>query len=789
MNEYRIFLTGEVAGAWKRLVGRFYWLHDNQIIEHLLEIHNVYCKHVCLLDLSNETQTSRLTGNKEKPDLIPSATISTEIGLASRLHGIGSTESVTRSTEPNKTQPAEQSMDIKEEPESMEFTESENLRNESLLPLNPSTRDPGGGGISSAGELDPSSKSSLPVIVNVASLANIRGQEVTPLVQSLGLEVTPRIQQPVMQDLGVNLYSQGQKVLWIVKNAQSSVQPLNPHCIQSVNQNDAQILNQRTAHLVSQNSVQIGNPNSIQSVTQQNTAKVVNPNITQLLNQSSAHLVNQNTANSVQSVNPSSIQLMNQNSTQSVKQYSAQAVNLNNAQLLNQRSAHLGNPNSSHEAENLSEKVDQEHGRNQERKESVSRNSAEEDEGPSTSVVDDSETDDEFSEDKESSTTVGIETMDSSVACSVTTPYYRCCVPMCNNDSRLNTSGQVTFHDFPTDKTKRKEWIQKIQRDKEADFHISSSTVVCSAHFLPAEIGTSSTGLKQLKPGSVPSLFPWNPVVKLVRPSMEMSPANTGRRNEELTTDTGTQQGSSSSIPSPSHKRMENRMYQYLACNNEEYSHHCSPAMQQNSTYHETQGVSKSCDYKCICCARLHVGNPCSCNVSTTTISTQTEQDVPRGLNADWFWKRGTYEHSVLQKRIREVFHKYQVSGPRDLAWETATSEVMTFFSQSMPQTQEIRRKLQERMKKALDWIRYYGKKQVEAQNQQISVHSLMRGSKTPRAASPACLIYENESGASDCSTEKLDQPIPALPCSESDDGEVSFPSLVKRRKRKKKIR
>ena len=33
----------------------------------------------------------------------------------------------------------------------------------------------------------------------------------------------------------------------------------------------------------------------------------------------------------------------------------------------------------------------------------------------------------------------------------------------------------------------------------------------------------------------------------------------------------------------------------------------------------------------------------------------------------------------------------------------------------------------------------------AEAQNQQISVHSLMRGSKTPRAASPACLIYENE--------------------------------------------
>ena len=67
--------------------------------------------------------------------------------------------------------------------------------------------------------------------------------------------------------------------------------------------------------------------------------------------------------------------------------------------------------------------------------------------------------------------------MDNSVACSVATPYYRCCVPMCNNDSRLNTGGQVTFLHFPTEKTKQKEWIQKIQRDKEADLHVSTFVV------------------------------------------------------------------------------------------------------------------------------------------------------------------------------------------------------------------------------------------------------------------------------------------------------------------------
>lgn len=35
----------------------------------------------------------------------------------------------------------------------------------------------------------------------------------------------------------------------------------------------------------------------------------------------------------------------------------------------------------------------------------------------------------------------------------------------------------MTFLHFPTEKTKQKEWIQKIQRDKEADFHVSTFVV------------------------------------------------------------------------------------------------------------------------------------------------------------------------------------------------------------------------------------------------------------------------------------------------------------------------
>lgn len=50
MNEYRFYLTGKDASTWRRLVGRYYWLPDSQIISHLVEVHGLSCKDHCSLD-------------------------------------------------------------------------------------------------------------------------------------------------------------------------------------------------------------------------------------------------------------------------------------------------------------------------------------------------------------------------------------------------------------------------------------------------------------------------------------------------------------------------------------------------------------------------------------------------------------------------------------------------------------------------------------------------------------------------------------------------------------------
>lgn len=95
--------------------------------------------------------------------------------------------------------------------------------------------------------------------------------------------------------------------------------------------------------------------------------------------------------------------------------------------------------------------------------------------------------------------------------------------------------------------------------------------------------------------------------------------------------------------------------YQTLSFNNADYSYGSNGSMQQSTSY-LPQSVSKTCDYNCICCARFHVGNPCPCNTPKTSIGTQTDLEVPQGLDSERFWKRGTYEHSILQVKLELIF-------------------------------------------------------------------------------------------------------------------------------------
>ncbi|XP_022099294.1 uncharacterized protein LOC110983925 [Acanthaster planci] len=82
-----------------------------------------------------------------------------------------------------------------------------------------------------------------------------------------------------------------------------------------------------------------------------------------------------------------------------------------------------------------------------------------------------------------------------------------CCVPMCVNDSRY--SKEFSFHNFPKDEKQRSLWIQNIRREPGVHFKITRNTYVCSEHFKPDDFKRTLTGIRILKPGVAPTVFPW----------------------------------------------------------------------------------------------------------------------------------------------------------------------------------------------------------------------------------------------------------------------------------------
>ncbi|KXJ06235.1 uncharacterized protein LOC110237203, partial [Exaiptasia diaphana] len=85
---------------------------------------------------------------------------------------------------------------------------------------------------------------------------------------------------------------------------------------------------------------------------------------------------------------------------------------------------------------------------------------------------------------------------------------HRCCAAaLCNN--RTDNRQDLTFHAFPKDTIRRKEWAWKMKRDDE-QFAWNSSLFCCEEHFKPDDYRKSLTGLRNdLKSTAVPSVFPW----------------------------------------------------------------------------------------------------------------------------------------------------------------------------------------------------------------------------------------------------------------------------------------
>ena len=89
-------------------------------------------------------------------------------------------------------------------------------------------------------------------------------------------------------------------------------------------------------------------------------------------------------------------------------------------------------------------------------------------------------------------------------------PY--CMVPSCTNFSKKTKGSDISYHRFPNDQQMRRTWLRWIRRE---NLSKANSCYACSAHFTPdcfegplKEL-FGMKGKKTLKPGSVPSIFPF----------------------------------------------------------------------------------------------------------------------------------------------------------------------------------------------------------------------------------------------------------------------------------------
>ena len=85
-----------------------------------------------------------------------------------------------------------------------------------------------------------------------------------------------------------------------------------------------------------------------------------------------------------------------------------------------------------------------------------------------------------------------------------------CCVPQCTKKGYIEPDGSKTsYFVFPSDKALQKNWLHAIRREKGKNFNLLPTTKVCSRHFKESDFKKTFTGRVHLKPGSVPSMFPW----------------------------------------------------------------------------------------------------------------------------------------------------------------------------------------------------------------------------------------------------------------------------------------
>lgn len=85
-------------------------------------------------------------------------------------------------------------------------------------------------------------------------------------------------------------------------------------------------------------------------------------------------------------------------------------------------------------------------------------------------------------------------------------------MPECNQKGyKDEKNDKISHFNFPTDKTRRKQWLQAIRRDVGKDFRVTEKTKVCSQHFQSSDLRKSLNGRIYVEDNVVPSRFKWCP--------------------------------------------------------------------------------------------------------------------------------------------------------------------------------------------------------------------------------------------------------------------------------------
>nr|XP_034320571.1 uncharacterized protein LOC117687697 isoform X2 [Crassostrea gigas] len=178
MNEYRIFLTGDEASTWRRLVGRYYWLPDSQIISHLVQVHGLSCKDYCSLDRKLETEEKNI---EQAADPLVSEAVGQYRNGGSPSNGTADSERTLEGSTAIQT------------PKVMEVIESCSPRFSQSDPTTASVSDqqthtPTVEDMSTVSKEDhqstPTTRPFSPVIISVESLANASNEDSSPFHQS-----------------------------------------------------------------------------------------------------------------------------------------------------------------------------------------------------------------------------------------------------------------------------------------------------------------------------------------------------------------------------------------------------------------------------------------------------------------------------------------------------------------------------------------------------------------------------------------------------------------------------